>query len=122
MGITDNLRFGPTSAPWKIGYNSGGSIGRKRGGGCRWFGGPRSGGRTAVDRFEFLPRSAALSDLSRPSAGFPPSPGRTGFSGPHPLVHIGPLARTVGDAALMTAVMAGPHAGDPLSLPDDGVD
>jgi Asp-tRNA(Asn)/Glu-tRNA(Gln) amidotransferase A subunit family amidase len=23
-GITDNLRFGPTSTPWKIGYNSGG--------------------------------------------------------------------------------------------------
>jgi amidase/aspartyl-tRNA(Asn)/glutamyl-tRNA(Gln) amidotransferase subunit A len=40
----------------------------------------------------------------------------------HPLVHIGPLARTVADAALMTSVMAGPHPGDPLSLPDDGVD
>jgi len=26
-GITDNLRFGPTSTPWKIGYNSGGSSG-----------------------------------------------------------------------------------------------
>ena len=23
-GITDNLRFGPTSTPWKVGYNSGG--------------------------------------------------------------------------------------------------
>ena len=26
-GITDNLRFGPTSTPWAIGYNSGGSSG-----------------------------------------------------------------------------------------------
>ena len=26
-GITDNLRFGPTSTPWKIGYNAGGSSG-----------------------------------------------------------------------------------------------
>jgi amidase/aspartyl-tRNA(Asn)/glutamyl-tRNA(Gln) amidotransferase subunit A len=26
-GITDNLRFGPTSTPWKVGYNSGGSSG-----------------------------------------------------------------------------------------------
>ncbi|MEP2118068.1 amidase, partial [Bauldia litoralis] len=40
----------------------------------------------------------------------------------HPLVHIGPLARTVADAALMTAVMAGPHPRDPLSLPDTGID
>ena len=37
-------------------------------------------------------------------------------------MHIGPLARTVADAALMTSVMAGPHDGDPLTLPDDGVD
>ncbi|TIX38376.1 MAG: amidase, partial [Mesorhizobium sp.] len=40
----------------------------------------------------------------------------------HPLVHIGPLARTVADAALMTKIMAGPHNRDPFCLPDDGVD
>ncbi|TKB32530.1 MAG: amidase, partial [Mesorhizobium sp.] len=37
-------------------------------------------------------------------------------------VHIGPLARTVADAALMTKIMAGPHNRDPFCLPDDGVD
>ena len=61
--------------------------------------------------------------------GFKPSFGRVpsvtrpdAFLWGHPLVHIGPLARTVADAALMTSVMAGPHGGDPLTLPDDGVD
>lgn len=32
-------------------------------------------------------------------------------------MHHGPMARTVGDAALMFNVMAGPHADDPYSLP-----
>jgi amidase/aspartyl-tRNA(Asn)/glutamyl-tRNA(Gln) amidotransferase subunit A len=61
--------------------------------------------------------------------GFKPSFGRVpsvtrpdAFLWGHPLVHIGPLARTIADAALMTSVMAGPHPDDPLSLPHDGVD
>ena len=52
--------------------------------------------------------------------GFKPSFGRVpsvtrpdAFLWGHPLVHIGPLARTVADAALMTSVMAGPHARRP---------
>ena len=52
-----------------------------------------------------------------PMAKFP-----DGFLWGHPLVHIGPLARTVADAALMTKIMAGPHSRDPFSLPEDGVD
>ncbi len=36
------------------------------------------------------------------------------------LAHLGPMARTVGDAALMLEVMAGPHPRDWLALPDDG--
>jgi Asp-tRNA(Asn)/Glu-tRNA(Gln) amidotransferase A subunit family amidase len=120
-GITDNLRFGPTSTPWKVGYNSGGSSGGSAAAvadGLAALGqGTDGGGSVRIP--------AAFSGV----VGFKPSFGRVpsvtrpdGFLWSHPLVHIGPLARTVGDAALMTAVMAGPHAGDPLSLPDDGVD
>ena len=50
------------------------------------------------------------------AVGFKPSFGRIpsvtrpdAFLWSHPLVHIGPLTRTVADAALMTSVMAGPH-------------
>jgi Asp-tRNA(Asn)/Glu-tRNA(Gln) amidotransferase A subunit family amidase len=39
-----------------------------------------------------------------------------------PFSHLGPMARTVDDAALMLEVMAGPHPKDPFSAPDDGTD
>lgn len=39
-----------------------------------------------------------------------------------PYAHIGPLTRSVRDAALMLDVMAGPHPKDPHALPDDGAD
>ena len=120
-GITDNLRFGPTSTPWKIGYNSGGSSGGSAAAvadGLAALGqGTDGGGSVRIP--------AAFSGV----VGFKPSFGRIpsvtrpdGFLWSHPLVHIGPLARTVADAALMTSVMAGPHEDDPLTLPDDGVD
>lgn len=43
---------------------------------------------------------------------YPPSPFGT-------LAHVGPMCRTVVDAALMLSVMAGPDLRDPLSLEDD---
>jgi aspartyl-tRNA(Asn)/glutamyl-tRNA(Gln) amidotransferase subunit A len=45
-----------------------------------------------------------------------------GASGWESIEHIGPMTRTVSDAALMLAVMAGPDARDRWSLPDDGLD
>jgi aspartyl-tRNA(Asn)/glutamyl-tRNA(Gln) amidotransferase subunit A len=38
------------------------------------------------------------------------------------VAHLGPMARTVADAALMLTAMAGPDARDWLALPDDGAD
>jgi amidase/aspartyl-tRNA(Asn)/glutamyl-tRNA(Gln) amidotransferase subunit A len=120
-GITDNLRFGPTSTPWAIGYNSGGSSGGSAAavadGMAALAQGTDGGGSVRIP--------AAFSG----TVGFKPSFGRVpsvtrpdGFLWGHPLVHIGPLARTVADAALMTSVMAGPHPRDPLTIPDEGVD
>ena len=120
-GITDNFRFGPTSTPFAIGYNSGGSSGGSAAavadGMAALAQGTDGGGSVRIP--------AAFSG----TVGFKPSFGRIpsvtrpdGFLWGHPYVHIGPLARTVADAALMAAVMAGPHARDPLTLPDDGVD
>lgn len=120
-GITDNLRFGPTSTPWAIGYNSGGSSGGSAAavadGMAALAQGTDGGGSVRIP--------AAFSGTVGFKASFGRIPSVTrpdGFLWGHPLVHIGPLARTVADAALMTAVMAGPHRRDPLSLPDDGVD
>lgn len=120
-GITDNLRFGPTSTPWKIGYNSGGSSGGSAAAvadGLAALGqGTDGGGSVRIPAsfsgvVGFKPSFGRIPSVTRPDA----------FLWGHPLVHIGPLARTVADAALMTAVMAGPHEDDPLTLPDDGVD
>ena len=120
-GITDNLRFGPTHTPWKIGYNSGGSSGGSAAAvadGLAALGqGTDGGGSVRIPAafsgaVGFKPSFGRVPTITRPDA----------FLWGHPLVHIGPLARTVADAALMTSVMAGPHDDDPLALPDDGVD
>ena len=120
-GITDNLRFGPTSTPWKIGYNSGGSSGGSAAAvadGMAALGQGTDGGGSVR-----IPASFSGTVGFKPSFGRVPSVTRPdAFLWGHPLVHIGPLARTVADAALMTSVMAGPHPGDPLTLPNDGVD
>ena len=120
-GITDNLRFGPTSTPWKVGYNSGGSSGGSAAAvadGMAALGQGTDGGGSVR-----IPASFSGIVGFKASFGRVPSVTRPdAFLWGHPLVHIGPLARTVADAALMTSVMAGPHPDDPLTLPHDGVD
>ena len=44
-----------------------------------------------------------------------------GVSGWESIEHIGPLARSVVDAALMLDIIAGPDLRDRLSIPDEGV-
>jgi amidase/aspartyl-tRNA(Asn)/glutamyl-tRNA(Gln) amidotransferase subunit A len=120
-GITDNSLFGPTRCPFDLSRNAGGS----------------SGGSAAAVATGMAPvaqGSDAGGSIRIPAAwcgvvGFKASYGRvpnTGavnaFSSHTPFVHAGPLARTVRDAALVAQVMSGPHAEDPFSLPDDGMD
>src|SRR3984957_5229323 len=120
-GITDNLRFGPTHTPSALGRNAGGSSGGSAAavadGLAALAQGTDGGGSVRIPAsfsgvVGFKASFGRIPSVTRPDA----------FLWGHPLVHIGPLARTVADAALMTKVMAGPHARDPLSLPDDGVD
>lgn len=120
-GVTDNELFGPTCNPFDLRRNAGGS----------------SGGSAAAVAAGMVPLaqgSDAGGSVRIPAAwcgvvGFKPSYGRIPLTGgPNafcshtPFVHVGPLARTVRDAALMAAVMAGPHSRDPFSAPDDGLD
>jgi amidase/aspartyl-tRNA(Asn)/glutamyl-tRNA(Gln) amidotransferase subunit A len=120
-GITDNHLFGPTSCPYDLSRNAGGSSGG-------------SAAAVAAGMVSLAQGSDAGGSIRVPAAwcgvvGFKPSFGRVPNSGgpdafgTHtPFVHAGPLTATVRDAALAASVMMGPDDDDPLSLPHDGVD
>ena len=113
---TFNEVYGLTRNPWDLGRSAGGS----------------SGGAAAALAARMLP-IADGSDFGgslRNPAGFcnvvgiRPSIGRVAdpASRSTHLMRLGvrgPMGRTVADAALVMAALAGPHADDPLSLTDD---
>ncbi|GAA1563727.1 amidase family protein [Dactylosporangium maewongense] len=113
-GTTDSLAYGPTSTPWDLNYNAGGS----------------SGGSAAAVAAHLVPLaqgSDAGGSVRIPAAlcgvvGFKPSQGHIPQDAP-PLPHTpmltpGPIARTVTDTALLMQVMAGPSPRDAFSLLD----
>lgn len=114
--FTDNRLFGATRNPWALDRSAGGS----------------SGGAAAAVACGLAPLAEG-SDLAgsirHPSAwcgavGFKPTQGRIArhpnTAGWNAMSSNGPITRTVGDAALMFSVMAGPDDRDPLSLPHTG--
>ena len=111
--VTDNPLFGPTRNPWNLDLTPGGSSG---------------GGAVAVA--SGLGPLALGSDgggsVRIPAAfchvfGFKPSYGRvphhSGFPGWEHVSHLGPITRTVHDAAAMLDVIAGGDDRDRASLP-----
>jgi Asp-tRNA(Asn)/Glu-tRNA(Gln) amidotransferase A subunit family amidase len=118
---TDNLLFGPTSTPFAVGKNAGGSSGGSAaavaGGLAAVAQGSDAGGSIRIPAsfcgvYGFKATYGRVAAATRPDA----------FLSHTPFSHSGPLSRTVEDAALMLGVMAGPHPRDPFSLPDDGAD
>jgi aspartyl-tRNA(Asn)/glutamyl-tRNA(Gln) amidotransferase subunit A len=117
VGVTDNLLFGPTRNPWSPAHTPGGS----------------SGGAGAAVAAGLAPLHIGTDgggSIRKPAAwcgiyGLKPSYGRVALH-PHgaawSLSHAGPMTRTVKDAALMLAVMAGPDERDQYSLPPADVD
>jgi amidase len=108
---TFNDVFGPTRNPWSPELTAGGS----------------SGGAAAALAAGMVPLADGSDlggSLRNPAAfcgvvGLRPAPGRVpdlggGLWDPHSV--LGPMARTVDDAALMLSVIAGPDMGAPLSL------
>jgi aspartyl-tRNA(Asn)/glutamyl-tRNA(Gln) amidotransferase subunit A len=115
-GVTDSPLTGITRNPWDFTKTSGGSSGGSAAAVAAALGpiaiGSDGGGSIRVP--------CSFNGIF----GLKPSFGRVAYypSPPLPLVHAGPMARTVRDAALMLNVIAGPDERDLFSLPADATD
>jgi Asp-tRNA(Asn)/Glu-tRNA(Gln) amidotransferase A subunit family amidase len=117
IGATHNLVFGITRNPWTLERTPGGSSGGASAAAAAGLGplhiGTDGGGSIRI------PASCAGIFGHKPSYGrIPTHPA----SGAWSLSHIGPMTRTVADAALMLTVCAGPDERDQYSLPAAGED
>ena len=117
IGATHNLLFGATRNPWNLERTPGGSSGGASAAAAAGFGplhvGTDGGGSIRIP--------ASFAGVF----GFKASYGRIPIhpvSGAWSLSHVGPLTRTVTDAALMLNVSAGPDERDQYSLPAERVD
>ena len=117
IGATHNLLHGVTRNPWNLGRTPGGSSGGASAACAAGLGplhiGTDGGGSIRIP--------AAFTGIY----GFKPSYGRIPIyppSGGWSLSHVGPLTRTVADAALVMNACAGPDERDPSSLPAARVD
>lgn len=115
-GVTDNLLVGPTRNPFDLTKNAGGSSGGSAAAVADHMvaiaEGTDGGGSVRIPAalcnvVGFKPTFGRIADPVRPDA----------LAALTPFQHIGSIARTVEDAALLFSVMAGPHPRDPLSLP-----
>jgi aspartyl-tRNA(Asn)/glutamyl-tRNA(Gln) amidotransferase subunit A len=117
IGATHNLLFGATRNPWNLertpGGSSGGASAAVAAGLAPLAIGTDGGGSIRI------PASFAGIFGHKPSyARIPTYPVSAAWS----VSHIGPMTRTVADAALMMQVCAGPDERDQYSLPADGAD
>ncbi|MBQ9931453.1 MAG: amidase [Firmicutes bacterium] len=113
-GTCDNRLYGPTSTPFKVGYNSGGSSG----GSCSAVAdglmpiaeGSDGGGSIRIPAawcgiYGFKPSLGTVSNSPRPNA----------YGTSHPYCFNGAQTRTVADTALAMQAMAGYDPFDPFS-------
>ncbi len=118
VAVTDNPLFGPTGTPFDpektAGGSSGGSAAAVADGLVPLAEGSDAGGSIRI------PASACGVYGIKPSFGRVPNPSRPdGLIQAQPFSCVGPIARTVTDAAAMLDVAAGTHPRDPFSLPDE---
>jgi amidase/aspartyl-tRNA(Asn)/glutamyl-tRNA(Gln) amidotransferase subunit A len=120
-GTTDNRIQGPTSTPYDLDRNAGGSSGGSAAavadGIVPVAQGSDGGGSIRIPAsfcgaYGFKASYGRVAQATRPDA----------FQSHTPTIHAGPITRNVEDAALMLDVMAGPHPRDPLSVPDENPD
>jgi aspartyl-tRNA(Asn)/glutamyl-tRNA(Gln) amidotransferase subunit A len=117
IGATHNLLFGPTRNPWHLERTPGGSSGGASAAVAAGLG-PLAIGTDGGGSIRIPASFAGIVGL-KPSFGrIPVYPPSAAWS----LSHIGPMTRTVADAALMLQASAGPDERDPGSLPAARVD
>lgn len=110
-GVSEAPVYGITNNPWKAGYNAGASSSGAGAGAAAGYGPLHQGGDGAGS----IRMPAHFSGVY----GLKPTHGRVPnwpMSNNDLATHIGPLTRTVKDAALMLQAMAGPHPWDYTSL------
>jgi Asp-tRNA(Asn)/Glu-tRNA(Gln) amidotransferase A subunit family amidase len=114
---TDNRVVGPSATPFDTDRISGGSSG---GAGAALADGlvPIAQGSDAGGSIRTPAACCGVVGLKPTYGRVPLSVGSNAFSSTAPFIHVGPMARTVEDAALMLDIMAGPHPSDPFSLPE----
>lgn len=116
-GVTDSALTGATHNPWKIGRTPGGSSGGASAQVAAGLG-PLAIGTDGGGSIRIPAAFAGIVGM-KPSFGrvpaWPASPFGT-------VAHLGPMTRTVADAALMLTVLAGPDYRDWLALPASGED
>jgi len=117
IGATHNLLFGPTRNPWNLGRTPGGSSGGASAAAAAGLG-PLHVGTDGGGSIRIPASFAGIYGLKASFGRIPAYPP----SGAWSLSHIGPMTRTVADAALMLQVAAGPDERDQTSLPAAPVD
>ncbi|WP_433472592.1 amidase [Spirillospora sp. CA-142024] len=113
-GTTDNYAFGPTSTPFDLTKNAGGSSGGSAA--------AVAGFLTALTQGSDAGGSVRIPAAFTNTVGFKATFGRIPQDAPplpyNPMLHPGPICRTVEDAALSMEVMGGFHPGDKFSIQD----
>ena len=124
-GVGHNPVFETTRNPWNPALTSGGS---SAGSGAAVASGmcPLAFGSDGGGSIRIPAAHCGLVGVKASMGRVPLYPGcrderYPGVSGWESLEHVGPMSRTVADAALMLSVIAGPDMRDRHSLPDEGV-
>ncbi|QLG63415.1 amidase [Halorarum salinum] len=115
--VTDNPLFGASANPWDLDRTTGGSSG---GSAAAVAAGlvPLALGSDAAGSIRIPSSACGVFGLLPDFGRVPDGPDRPdAFENVLPYTFLGPIARTVGDAALMLDVMAGPDVGEPYGLP-----
>jgi aspartyl-tRNA(Asn)/glutamyl-tRNA(Gln) amidotransferase subunit A len=113
MGHPHNPHYGPTRNPWDLERTPGGSSSGSAAATAAGLASASLGSDTACS----IRQPAAYCNL----VGLRPTHGRVSLVGVVPLAHsydtVGPITRTVEDAALLLQALAGPDVADPATEP-----
>src|SRR5215510_919117 len=110
-GVSESPLTGITHNPWKLGFNAGASSAGAAVGAAAGYG-PLHQGSDGAGSIRMPAHFSGVYGLKPTYGRVPQSP----VAASDHTVHLGPLTRTVADAALMLRTMAGPHPDDHTSL------